>query len=69
MLNSILKEIELRKDYLTVSTINTIYFGGGTAYMLSSVEINRLIDQLSLYFEIDKDAEITFEANPDNLDR
>ena len=68
MLNSILKEIELRKDYLSHNnTINTIYFGGGTPSLLSADEINRIINQIAKHFTITNDAEITLEANPDNL--
>ena len=68
MLDSILKEIELRKEYLSHNnTINTIYFGGGTPSLLSADEINRIINQITKHFNIANDAEITLEANPDNL--
>lgn len=69
MLDAILQEVELRKDYLSNSPINTIYFGGGTPSLLSSNEINRIIDQVAKDFQIDANAEITLEANPDNLDK
>ncbi len=81
-LNAILKEIELRKEYLinndTINTvnllntskiINTIYFGGGTPSLLIGDEINQVIDQIAKHFLIDSNAEITLEANPDNLDK
>lgn len=85
MLEAILKEIEWRKEYfesipndsrhsreggnLAPNQINTIYFGGGTPSLLSANEINGIINQIAKYFQIDKDVEITLEANPDNLDK
>jgi len=61
------KEIELRKDYLIGNKISTIYFGGGTPSLLSLKEISDIFDSLTNYFSIDADAEITLEANPDDL--
>ncbi len=70
MLHAILQEIELRKEYLNQNTsINTIYFGGGTPSLLSADEINLIIDHIAKHFQIDADTEITLETNPDNLDR
>lgn len=66
---SLLKEITLRKDYLTNEKINTIYFGGGTPSMLNISEINDILKHLYNTFEINEDIEITLEANPDDLDK
>ena len=62
-----LKEIEIRKDYLGGQKISTIYFGGGTPSLLSGDELNRIFDKVYSVFHIDKLAEITLEANPDDL--
>ncbi len=64
---SLHKEIEMQKNYLSSQNINTIYFGGGTPSLLSANDICLLIDKISKYFFIDKNAEITLEANPDDL--
>ena len=64
---ALLKEIELRKDYLEGETVNTIYFGGGTPSLLSISHSALLISHLALHFNIDHSAEITLEANPDDL--
>lgn len=61
-------EVKLRADYLEDKSVESIYFGGGTPSLLSSEEINGLIDTVSRYFEISSNAEITLEANPDDLD-
>ena len=64
---SLLKEIELQKDYLENEFIETVYFGGGTPSLMSDAEINMIFEKLSKYFKITADAEITIETNPDNL--
>ncbi|HEY4788505.1 MAG TPA: radical SAM family heme chaperone HemW [Bacteroidales bacterium] len=67
VLDAILKEIELRQDYLPSRHIDTIYFGGGTPSVLSKNEIRRVLDKINKLFNISSDAEITLEANPDDL--
>ncbi|OFY84900.1 MAG: coproporphyrinogen III oxidase [Bacteroidetes bacterium RIFCSPLOWO2_12_FULL_35_15] len=64
---SLKKEIELQKNYLEASKISTIYFGGGTPSLLSESELMHIFDTLNSHFEIAPDAEITLEANPDDL--
>jgi oxygen-independent coproporphyrinogen-3 oxidase len=72
-LKALKTEIHLKKDFFfneitgTKDRINTIYFGGGTPSLLSIPELMNIFEQLHKQFEIDKDAEITLEANPDDL--
>lgn len=47
--------------------IKTVYFGGGTPSLLEADEIARLLGSLRSCYRVDKDAEITLEANPDDL--
>jgi oxygen-independent coproporphyrinogen-3 oxidase len=61
------KELDLRKDYLQGEKIKTIYFGGGTPSVLESDEIKRILDHIHRVFEVEKEAEVTLEANPDDL--
>lgn len=68
VLAAMLAELESRAEYLDDKLIQSIYFGGGTPSLLSADEINRLVDHVSRFFEISPDAEITLEANPDDLD-
>ena len=49
-------------------TVDTVYFGGGTPSLLPISQVNRLIDSIKRNFKLDKDAEITFEANPGTVD-
>ena len=66
-MRALLKEIELRKDYLEGEKVNTVYFGGGTPSMLRIEDLGLMIEELRSHFEIDYLAEITLEANPDDL--
>ncbi len=66
IVNSILKEIEMQKEYLDGS-IDTIYFGGGTPSLLNANQINLILEQIYKYNKCNKSLEITFEANPDDL--
>lgn len=67
MINSIIKEIELQKIYLNHKKLDTIYFGGGTPSILDSNEIEKLLNSIHHTFKIKTQAEITLEANPDDL--
>ncbi len=60
-------EVLLRKDYLENEKVDTIYFGGGTPSVLNRSEITGIIDFLQKQFNISDHAEITLEANPDDL--
>lgn len=60
-------EVLLRKDYIKGERIKTIYFGGGTPSQLAFNDFRRIFDTLFVNFEIQADAEITIEANPDDL--
>lgn len=67
-LDALKTEIKLQKDYLNQEKINTVYFGGGTPSILSVEELNILFEELNKFHNISDTAEITLEANPDDLD-
>lgn len=66
MINTIAKEIDDRKTYLN-ERIQTIYLGGGTPSLLSADQIRLLMDTIHDQFEVVNTAEITLEANPEDL--
>jgi oxygen-independent coproporphyrinogen-3 oxidase len=81
MLGMICREIETRSSYLELEKksgwpvgrqareeIKTIYFGGGTPSLLSHQELSQVFETLHKEFNISSNAEITLEANPDDLD-
>ncbi|MEL7268115.1 MAG: radical SAM family heme chaperone HemW [Bacteroidota bacterium] len=69
VLEAIATEIRLRKEELSDQEVKTIYFGGGTPSVLSVDEINVLINTVRTHFEVDANAEITLEGNPDDLSK
>lgn len=69
MLDAIKQEIELQGDYLQGERIASVYFGGGTPSMLSSADISDILQKVRGHHSINTDAEITLEANPDDLSR
>jgi len=67
LVNYIVKELNIRKDYLKNETISTIYFGGGTPSILSRDQFSEILNGIFAVFTVEENAEITFEANPDDL--
>ena len=61
------KELVLRKGELQNETIETIYFGGGTPSLLSTEEIQFILNTIKENFNVIENPEITLEANPDDL--
>ena len=69
IVEAIAKEIVLRKNYLETDELQTIYFGGGTPSLLDESELNYLMDTIHSNFTVNTEAEITLEANPDDLNK
>ena len=68
MVAAIVRELELRRNYLDpAARLETIYFGGGTPSLLTAPELNDLLAAVHRHFAVAADAEITLEANPDDL--
>jgi len=66
-LNALQLEIAARKNYLEGKTIQSIYFGGGTPSVLSANEISLILSTIYANYAVDENAEITMEANPDDI--
>jgi oxygen-independent coproporphyrinogen-3 oxidase len=69
LLDAMLREIDLRKEEMSGQVIDTIYFGGGTPSLLTHSELMRFFDAIYSRFEVNPTAEITLEANPDDLSK
>ena len=67
LINSLLKEIQLRSNELKNNKVNSIYFGGGTPSILKKSIIKSLIDSVRHNFNLDKKIEICLEINPDDI--
>jgi len=66
---TIIREMELRNQYLGGAFIETIYLGGGTPSLLEPASVKEMLDSIQTLFKVAEDAEITLEANPDDLGR
>lgn len=67
LINSIIKEINLRSNYLDDKNIKTIYFGGGTPSLLDKNDFERILLEIKKHFKINPTLEITVECNPDDI--
>ncbi len=67
MISALIKETEIRKDELRNQTVETIYFGGGTPSLFTIDELKMLIYTIYKNYQVSENAEITLEANPDDL--
>lgn len=65
--DAICVEVLLRKEELKDQTIETIYFGGGTPSLLHHAQLQKIFNSLHSHFLVSPNAEITAEANPDDL--
>lgn len=64
---ALLKEISLQKEYLEGESVETIYFGGGTPSLCTSQELKSIVETIKSLQRVINDAEITLEANPDDI--
>ena len=67
LVNALCREIEISKDYLGTQELTSVYFGGGTPSLLSAADLNKIFGAIQKHFTVAPDAEITLEANPDDL--
>jgi len=65
------REVEIQKGYFssleTKTNLDSIYFGGGTPSLLTQEQLKKLLERIHLYFSVNPNAEITLEANPDDI--
>ncbi|HXB05559.1 MAG TPA: radical SAM family heme chaperone HemW [Puia sp.] len=66
-ISALLKEMGIRMDYLEGEPVETVYFGGGTPSLLEEAETALILQRLRDSFTLVPGAEITLEANPDDI--
>jgi oxygen-independent coproporphyrinogen-3 oxidase len=70
---ALIKETELQKEFFSAGeenqnfAIDTLYFGGGTPSLLHTDELESIVKALDQNFAFKDNAEVTLEANPDDL--
>ena len=65
-INAVCREMELRKNYIR-EPFSTIYLGGGTPSLLDETELTKLFLYINNVYDVDRNAEITMECNPDDI--
>lgn len=69
LVQMMIKELEIQKNYLVGKELNSIYFGGGTPSLLSKDELQDIFNAIISIYSINSNAEITLEANPDDINQ
>jgi putative oxygen-independent coproporphyrinogen III oxidase len=59
--------LEAERRIGTFGAFDTLYIGGGTPSVLGEAEIEELFETLVASFELSRRAEVTIEANPDDV--
>ena len=67
LIEALCKELQLRAKELKSAPLQSIYFGGGTPSLLSLEDLNTIFHTIDNSYNVKPDAEITLEANPDDL--
>jgi len=63
----LLLEIKQAKAQVGSASVPSIFFGGGTPSLMEPFDIGRVITQIRQEFDLNSDAEITMECNPDTV--
>lgn len=67
LVDALCREMVLQQSFLAGAPVQTVYFGGGTPSLLTGAELQRLLETLRATFPVAEGAEITLEANPDDI--
>lgn len=65
--DALCRELEIRRAYLQEEAVETVYFGGGTPSQLGEEHFRRIFETIGSQYHLTENAEITLEANPDDL--
>ncbi len=67
LVEAMVRELELQRDYLPQEPLKSIYFGGGTPSVLEEQELDMILTRIHQLYEVQEGVEVTLEANPDDL--
>ena len=65
--DALLAELRMRRDELSLARVHSIYIGGGTPSQLPARALSGILNEVCRLFPVDSDAEVTVEANPDDV--
>ena len=61
------QEMHRRRQYIKGTRVHTLYIGGGTPSLLPTEVLQGIFSSVDACFCLDDDAEVTIEANPDDV--
>lgn len=67
MVDALVQELTLQKEYLNDKKLSSIYFGGGTPSLLKANHFEKIFNAIGSLYHLEETCEITLEANPDDL--
>ena len=67
LIESLIKEISLTKNYLKETKLKSLYFGGGTPSLLNKENLDLIFRKVKKYYQVSSETEITIECNPEDL--
>ncbi|MBR9922333.1 MAG: radical SAM family heme chaperone HemW [Bacteroidetes bacterium] len=67
LVDALLKELDMQANFLGGETVESVYFGGGTPSLLGANDLSLLLDKIRSLHRLSPNAEITLEANPDDV--
>jgi oxygen-independent coproporphyrinogen-3 oxidase len=67
VLSAMRRELLSRYKEMGDSTMGSIYFGGGTPSLVPAANIVKFLNLARELFAVERDAEVTIEANPDDI--
>lgn len=65
--DALLAELRMRRDELPLARVHSIYIGGGTPSQLPARALSGILNEVCRLYSVDSDAEVTVEANPDDV--
>lgn len=65
--DALVKHLTELAPHMAAHTVDTVYFGGGTPSYLGAKQLRALLKRIKKLYHVDKNAEITLEANPESL--
>jgi oxygen-independent coproporphyrinogen-3 oxidase len=67
--DALCREMRLWAPVVAGRRVETVFFGGGTPSLLPLKEVQRIVGAMREAFNLEPEAEVSFEANPGTIDR
>jgi putative oxygen-independent coproporphyrinogen III oxidase len=65
---ALLRELDTVAETTTGRTVTSVFFGGGTPSLMPPAIVAALLDRIAEHWTVDKNVEITLEANPTSVE-